>query len=158
MVDCSQCRRGRSIEERSCLHGVLENLRAHPYVERILLSSDCEVLYSKQCVEVLSSLADALDFCRSRYFPTPFDDCQLCSSNPKDVFDRIAEDIIAYRMTSGKREALRPGNHGQSCERCVSSSGSDMNHLNFLLRSTERSISRDVFHIVTEDDIDQDRH
>ncbi len=156
VVDCSRCRRGQSIADRGCLHGVLENLRAHPQVERILLSHDCEVLYSDGCVDILASLADALDFCRSRFSPAPFDDCQLCPSNPQDLFNRIAEDMIEYRIRSDRRESLRPGNHGQACERCVSSTGSDLNHLDTLLRSAERSINRDVFHIVTEEDIDQD--
>lgn len=150
VVNCKGCPHEQSLESTACFKGVLKALSNETGVREILLSRDWEIVYDRDCVVVMESLAEVTKFCSGISFYPAFEDCASCPSNPRTIVSRVLE-MLPQSYVPAAASSLRIGTHGTACEQCVRSLRLNLVHIEQLLSEAERKVARTAFRVVSND-------
>ncbi|MBI0584090.1 MAG: hypothetical protein ISF22_07670 [Methanomassiliicoccus sp.] len=153
LVDCQDCRQGQDLADRLCFKGVVRLMAAEtPGIKEVTLSRDWQVVYGKDCVDVLFAMSEMIRFCNGLNFRLPFEDCASCPSNPRSVIARVTEALPRAAPELDTSFARQSGGHGRACEQCVGTLRSNLDHTRMMLDRAERIISKAAYRVVIIDD------
>jgi hypothetical protein len=147
-INCRDCSQTPTVDNVLCFKGMLRIISSESGVREVVLCKDWEIVYDRECVNVLHGVTDVVRFCSGLVFHLPFEECQACSSNPRSIANKVIDNLPRGDAGLVTAFSLGGGGKGLACDNCVRTTRSNLEHISLLLNEAERRITRTAFKVV----------